>query len=108
MSTDEILDDLVYDDIALGIETMMGHLDTGRTVMEQLEVYRHEAMRKLDVGHVEEPALMDYFKSKIVVADLLGLAAEGTGRSAKISTLLQWLSENVEHSGRPSLSSDSS
>ena len=75
--------------------------------MEQLEAYRVEALEKLKLDSVEEPLLMDYFESKFVVSDLLGLASEGSQRSTKVSTLLQWLSENVERSGRPSVSSDS-
>lgn len=107
MSTDEILDDIAHDDVTLGIETMIAHLDRGRNVMEQLEVYKIEAMDKLKMDIAEDTLLLEYFKSRFIVSDLLGLAAEGTQRSAKIATLLQWLSENVERSGRPSLSSDS-
>lgn len=102
MSTEEVLNDWARDDVDLGLETMMAHLDSGRSLTQQLDVFRREAVNRLqnNTEYKVDPKLESNFKNKFNVGDALGLAANPGERASKVLTLLHWLSEKAENSIR--------
>lgn len=98
MTPDEILNDWAHAEVDLGLETILAHLDSGRTLTQQLDEFRREAVARLQIDeYVVDCKLMEYFQEKLNVGNVLGLGPDPTNRTNKLRTLLQWLSENAEH-----------
>lgn len=47
MTPDEILNDWGHAEVDLGLETIIAHLDSGRTLTQQLDEFRREAVTRL-------------------------------------------------------------
>lgn len=100
MSTEEVLNDWAREGVDLGLGAMLAHLDSGRTLTQQLHVFRQEAVSRLqgDAQYHVNSRLESDFKSNFNVGIALGLAASPSELAGKVSTLLHWLSENAENS----------
>lgn len=91
------LDELTELDENYGIEVFLAHLSSGRTLIQQVDTYREEAGARLVIQD-EDSTLMDYFREGIDVSKVLGVSAtDHMSRTQKLTILLNWLSENVEH-----------
>jgi len=99
MTPDEILHDWAHSEADLGLEIILAHLDSGRSLTQQLGEFRQEAITRLQAKeYVVDSQLMEYFQEKLNVGDVLGLGPDPANRTNKLRTLLQWLSENAESS----------
>ena len=99
MTPDEVLNDWAHAEVDLGLETIIAHLDSGRTLTQQLDEFRQEAVSRLQTDeYVVDCQLMEYFQEKLNVGNVLGLGPDPKNRTNKLRTLLQWLSENAERS----------
>ena len=98
MTFDDILNDLEYTEVDLGLGTIFAHLESGRILAQQIEEFRQEAAARLQMEECSfDSKLIEYFNNNLNVASVLGLEASTTSRGNKLRTLLQWLSENAEH-----------
>lgn len=103
MTPDEILHDWAHSEVDLGLETIIAHLDSGRSLTQQLDEFRQEAIARLQTkGYKKDSLLVEYFQEKLNVGDVLGLGPDPANRTNKLKTLLQWLSENAENSSSAS------
>uniref|UniRef100_A0A6P8HSG9 Breast cancer anti-estrogen resistance protein 3-like n=1 Tax=Actinia tenebrosa TaxID=6105 RepID=A0A6P8HSG9_ACTTE len=82
-----------------GLEIMLAHLTSGRTVIQQIETFKEEATKKMNLRE-EKPDLNDYFRKGINIGDLLGVHKDPVLRTQKLKTLLNWLSENAEQGNK--------
>ena len=99
MTPDEILNDWGHAEVDLGLETIIAHLDSGRTLTQQLDEFRREAVARLQTNeYIVDCNLLEYFREKLNVGNVLGLGPDPSNRTSKLRTLLQWLSENAERS----------
>lgn len=96
-TSDSDLEELVEDDEYHGIEIVLAHLSGGRTLIKQVETFRQEANARLSLDD-EDTGLMEYFRQGIDVSKVLGVSAiDPSSTTQKLTILLSWLSENVEH-----------
>lgn len=103
MTPDEILHDWAHSEVDLGLETIIAHLDSGRSLTQQLDEFRQEAIARLQTKEYKKDSLLvEYFQEKLNVGDVLGLGPDPANRTNKLKTLLQWLSENAENSSSAS------
>jgi len=99
MTPDEILNDWAHAEVDLGLDTIIAHLDSGRTLTQQLDEFRREAVARLQTDeYIVDCKLLEYFRERLNVGNVLGLGPDPTNKTNKLRTLLQWLSENAEHS----------
>lgn len=89
------LEEWHQDKLDQGLEIMLAHLSSGRSVIQQVETFKEEATKKMKLQE-ESPDLIDYFRKGINVGDLLGVHKDPVLRTQKLKTLLNWLSENAE------------
>ena len=89
------LDDLTDDDDHHGIEIVLAHLSAGRTLIQQIDAFQSEADSRLTFEG-EDATLMEYFRDGMDVSKVLGVQADSSSRIHKLTTLLNWLSENAE------------
>ncbi|XP_032240821.1 breast cancer anti-estrogen resistance protein 3 homolog [Nematostella vectensis] len=103
MTTEDALGGWGQDDVVQGIETLLAHLDAGRTLIQQLDAYKDEYLKRShETIPEDELKIMDYFRSRVNVGDVLGLGSDAHVRTQKLVTLLNWLSENAERASKPS------
>lgn len=99
MTPDEILHDWAHPEVDLGLETILAHLDSGRSLTQQLDEFRQETASRLQTReYALDSQLVEYFQERLNVGNVLGLGPDPANRTNKLKTLLQWLSENAEHS----------
>lgn len=99
MTPEEILHDWAHSEADLGLEIILAHLDSGRSLTRQLDHFRKEATSRIQTKEYDLASqLVEYFQEKLNVGRVLALGPDSTNQSNKLKTLLQWLSENAENS----------
>lgn len=99
MTPEEILHDWAHSEADLGLEIILAHLDSGRSLTRQLDHFRQEAASRIQTKEYDlDSQLVEYFQEKLNVGRVLSLGPDSTNQSNKLKTLLHWLSENAENS----------